>query len=165
MNDLPTWWNAETPYRFGDCIDIMAEIPNDSVDIVFADPPFNLGKDYGDTSNDSRSDYAEWCEAWIGECFRILKPTGSFFHMNYPDNMPKIWPIMSKYGTFRNCIIWKNTKMPTKNKFVVGYQPILFYTKGDNYTFNHMAETKPLETFIPGTKKGNVDRVAQLTDI
>ncbi|MDJ0554880.1 MAG: DNA methyltransferase [Microcoleaceae cyanobacterium MO_207.B10] len=53
---------------------------------MFADPPFNLGKNYGNKSNDSLADseYLNWCFAWINECCRILKPGGSLFIYNLP---------------------------------------------------------------------------------
>jgi len=162
----PEWWEHNLPYKFMDCVEGLTEIPNGVVDLIIADPPFNLGKDYGEEVNDSRTDYFEWCDIWIKECFRILKGTGSFYHMNYPPNVGQLQCIMNKYGFFQNSIIWKNTKMPLKTKYVVGYQPILFYTKLEKgHTFNRMAQTKKLETFIPGCKKKKQDMVAQLTDI
>ena len=163
---LPKWWKHKVPWAFMDCIKGLKKIPDSSVDLIIADPPFNLGKDYGDKVDDSRTDYFEWCELWIEECFRILKETGSFYHMNYPNNIGMLQCIMDKHGVFKNMIIWKNTKMPLKTKYVVGYQPILYYTKIEKgYTFNRMVQTKRLETFIPGIKKKKQDMIAQLTDI
>ena len=56
----------------GDCMDILPQIKDAVVDTVFADPPFNLGKQYGDKYNDLRPDeeYLKWCKAWIAECAR-----------------------------------------------------------------------------------------------
>ena len=53
---------------------------------VFADPPFDLGKEYGKHVNDSlgESEYLEWCRVWIDSCIRVLKPGGSFFIYNLP---------------------------------------------------------------------------------
>ena len=63
----------------GDCLEVMREWPDNCVDLVFADPPFNIGKKYG--TSDNRKDYRQWCEKWITECFRILKEAGSFYLM------------------------------------------------------------------------------------
>lgn len=131
------------------CVDVLKglkKLDDESVDLVFADPPFNLNKDYG-IDKDNRDDYFGWCDAWICECFRVLKKTGSFYLMNYPKNIFDLGLIMRKYGFFKNMIIWKQTKPPTKNYFVIGYQPILFFTKeARDYVFNRYAETKKPET-------------------
>src|SRR5579859_2945687 len=60
----------------GDCLDPLAETADDTFDLVFADPPFNLGKDYGKTISDSlqEEEYLAWCESWVKECVRTLKP-------------------------------------------------------------------------------------------
>jgi site-specific DNA-methyltransferase (adenine-specific) len=59
----------------------MPQLGKESVDLIFADPPFNLGKDYGNGVSDSLKDHAylKWCERWIAEGVRVLKPGGVFF--------------------------------------------------------------------------------------
>src|SRR6476469_7880585 len=61
-----------------DCIKGMGELPEGSVDLAFADPPFNIGYEY-DVYNDhrSRADYLVWTEKWLQAVRRVLKPTGS----------------------------------------------------------------------------------------
>ena len=72
-------------YR-GDCLEILGGVEDATVDLVFADPPFNLGKDYGDGIKDSltEEEYLDWCGGWITECMRVLKPGGAFFLWNLP---------------------------------------------------------------------------------
>ena len=124
-------------WKIGDCIESIQEIPNESVDMIFADPPFNMKKEYGILTNDNRDDYFEWCDQWISECFRILKSTGSFYHMNLTRNLDNLMPIMKKYGIFQNLIIWRNvSSWGIKNRFYPKYQPIMFYSKTDNFKFN-----------------------------
>lgn len=70
-----------TPYGAlldDDCMNILPLVKDEVVDTVFADPPFNLGKQYGKRSNDSLSDedYVCWCRKWLTECVRVLKPGG-----------------------------------------------------------------------------------------
>ncbi|HQB85346.1 MAG TPA: DNA methyltransferase [Candidatus Pacearchaeota archaeon] len=55
----------------GDCLDVMREIPNKSIDLVLTDPPYNVGLDY--CNGDKRLDYFEWCTYWFNELERIAK--------------------------------------------------------------------------------------------
>ena len=70
----------------GDCTELLPRFPDGCVDTVFADPPFNLGKEYGSSVNDRRADaeYLDWCRRWLGECCRVLKPGGAIFVYNIP---------------------------------------------------------------------------------
>src|SRR5712692_5417140 len=66
----------------GDCITLLRQMKSDSVDCIFADPPFNLGKRYGTGKiKDRLSDegYFAWTRRWLLECVRVLKPGGSLF--------------------------------------------------------------------------------------
>ena len=64
----------------GDCIEVMQEIPSDSIDVTFADPPFNLKKKYGTYKDEKETDdYLNWCKQWIMEMVRITKP--SWIHL------------------------------------------------------------------------------------
>ena len=64
----------------GDCLKLLRQIDDGSVDLAFADPPFNIGYKY-DKYHDRQDDakYLDWCEQWIGELHRILKPSGTFW--------------------------------------------------------------------------------------
>src|SRR5438309_671381 len=70
----------------GDCMRMLHAIRDEVVDTVFADPPFNLGKKYGEKTDDSLPDpkYLAWCKEWMDECVRVLKPGGAFFLYNLP---------------------------------------------------------------------------------
>ena len=149
-----------------DCIDGFKQIDNESVDLIFADPPFNLGKKYG-KYDDKRNDYYDWCHEWIGYCHQVLKPTGSIYIMNIQNNIWIIQKLLEEYGfLFRNIIVWKNSSMPVKNRFCINYQPILFYTKSDKYTFNYNAESHISNTVLPWGRrnKGNL-MIDQWNDI
>ena len=64
----------------GDCIEGMKKIKDESVDIVICDPPYNIGKDFGNNSDKQKmDDYLVWCDEWIAECIRILKPAGTLY--------------------------------------------------------------------------------------
>ena len=63
-----------------DCIAGMKAMSDDSVDIIICDPPYNIGKDFGnDSDKQEMNDYLEWCDNWISECIRILKPRGTLY--------------------------------------------------------------------------------------
>jgi len=63
-----------------DCITGMKKIKNESVDIIICDPPYNIGKDFGNNSDkQDMESYLIWCDEWIAECLRILKPTGTLY--------------------------------------------------------------------------------------
>ena len=64
----------------GDCIAGMASLAAESVDLAFADPPFNIGYEY-DVYEDRKAadDYLNWCREWIGQVHRVLKPNGAFW--------------------------------------------------------------------------------------
>ncbi len=69
-----------------DCLDVCRALEPDSVDLAFADPPFNLGKQYSSNIDDSMAveDYLSWCRMWLDELVRVLKPGGSLFVWNLP---------------------------------------------------------------------------------
>lgn len=122
-----------------DCLEWLTKIDAESVDMVFADPPFNKGKAY----KDKRTDYREWCEAWVHECFRVLKDTGSFYLMTLTEHLEWKFPIMAECGVFINLIQWRNVSAShSKRRFWGEYQPILLYGKTGAYKFNTYAEVE-----------------------
>lgn len=63
-----------------DCVEGMKKIKSESVDIIICDPPYNIGKDFGNNSDKQKmEEYLIWCDKWIEECLRILKPSGTLF--------------------------------------------------------------------------------------
>src|SRR5438552_2387393 len=64
----------------GDCVKLLAKMPAASVDLAFADPPFNIGYEY-DQYDDrrQRDDYLAWADTWLQAVARVLKPAGAFF--------------------------------------------------------------------------------------
>jgi len=129
----------------GDCIEILKEIPDNSIDLIFADPPFNRKKDYG-IDKDNRLDYHKWVDIWVKECFRILQDTGNLFIMIDSKNVGYYQVIADRYGTFENLIIWCRGGASTKRKFNPYHQDILFYSKDHKkHYFNFEVEHKPID--------------------
>ena len=130
--------SAVTIYH-GDCRDILPQLPK--VDLVFADPPFNVGKPYG--NSDRRDDFREWCASWIGQCWDSLLPTGSFYFMTLTRHLEWQMPLMAKQGKFINLISWRNVSANhSKRQFWGEYQPIMLYGKTEDYIFNTYAQTE-----------------------
>lgn len=123
-----------------DCLKLLSFVQDESIDCVFADPPFNLGKNYGSGFSDRflKSEYLDWCNLWIAECSRVLKPGGSFFIYAMPEHAYKFAVIMEKTLVFRHWIAlsMKGT-FPRGRKLYPAHYALLYFTKGLPKTFNH----------------------------
>ncbi len=125
-----------------DCIEMLSHIKDNVVDCIFADPPFNLGKDYSNGFSDSLKDqhYLEWCYQWLGECVRVLAPGGSLFIYNIPKWLIYIGNFLNQHRmTFRHwiAITMKNT-YPRGRILYPAHYGLLYYSKGEPGTFNKL---------------------------
>lgn len=124
----------------GDCLDVMAKIPGDTVDLAFADPPFNLGKVYSSKINDSidSKEYIAWCKAWLDEMIRVLKPGGSLFFWNLPKwNLP-LGAYVGEKITFRNWItVDIKYSLPIQKRLYPSHYSLLYFVKGDKPAIFH----------------------------
>lgn len=131
-----------------DCLDILPNIESDSVDLIFADPPFNLKKEYANGRNDDLSvtEYIKWSKQWIDECIRILKPGGSIYIYNIPKWCVYYAEYMSKKLCFQNWIaIDMKNSFPIKDKYTPSHYGLLYFTKGQKpNTFNK--QRLPIQT-------------------
>jgi len=72
----------------GDCTLKLKELSDDSTDIIIIDPPYNIGKDFGNNSDkQTMDDYLKWCDIWIAECIRILKPSGTMYIYGFSETL------------------------------------------------------------------------------
>ena len=131
----------------GDCLDILPTLKHDSVDLVVADPPYNIGIDYGKGSKaDQRRDYDVWCGRWINWCYRALKPHGSMWIISGQEHGADIDIAVRRAGmTMRNRITWHETfGVYCHNKFGRTSRPIYYAVKdAKNFTFNKAVVTVP----------------------
>ncbi len=119
-------------YR-GDCLSLLPRLDADSIDLIFADPPFNLGKTYASGMDDSVPEerYLEWCKAWIGACVRVLKPGGSFFLYNLPKWNVALGGFLHERLTFRHAISVEMTNtLPIAGRLYPSHYSLLYYCKG-----------------------------------
>ena len=83
--------NKELPLNkiiLGDAVSELKKLPDESCDAVVIDPPYNIGKDFGNNIDKRElSEYVIWCKEWINECIRIMKPTGTMFIYGFSENL------------------------------------------------------------------------------
>jgi len=124
-----------------DCLDILRGLKSEVVDCVFADPPFNLGKDYknGFSDKTSETDYYAWCADWIAECSRILKPGGAFFLYALPEIAVRLANLMQERLNFRHWIaLTMKGTYSRGNKLYPAHYALLYYTRGTPKAFNRV---------------------------
>ena len=131
----------------GDCIEVLGKVDEPFADLIFADPPFNIGYKY-DKYYDKvkKKNYIAWTKEWMSICKKVLKPHGSFYIAIGDDYAANVKIIADKLGFFmRNWIIWHYTfGQQTKKKFARAHTHI-FYLVNDNknFTFNDYAIRVP----------------------
>jgi site-specific DNA-methyltransferase (adenine-specific) len=126
--------------RTGDCLKVLAELPPASVDLAFADPPFNIGYDY-DVYNDrqGRADYLEWTGRWLQAVRRVLKPAASFYVAIGDEYAAEMKVQLDELGlTLRNWIVWHYTfGVSCSRKFNRSHAHIFYYVVDPRrFTFN-----------------------------
>ncbi len=132
----------------GDCLEILKQIPDESIDLVLTDPPYGISKkgleiDYTNIQNrklkknskkpkkikydfgewdhfESRDELLNWTEQWVKECFRVLKESGNFVSFFDSNNISHFGDILNKYGYVRQIIVWHKTN-PVPQIFKVGF--------------------------------------------
>ncbi len=123
-----------------DCMTGMKKLEDNSIDLIFIDPPYNMGKKYGTKDDYTLEEYYDFCYKWMDECYRILKPTGNFYIMNIPKHLAHLHVYAMKLGfQYRNWIVWvrnDNSPYAKQKQFKPNHQDILRLTKTDDFFFN-----------------------------
>ncbi len=125
----------------GDCLDILSnKIANDSIDLIFADPPYNIGKNFnGRKDSMPAHEYLKWSYEWLDLCIKKLKKNGSFYVMTSTQFMPYFDIYLRDKLEILSRIVWSYDSSGVQAKKYYGslYEPILFCVKDKaNYTFN-----------------------------
>jgi len=144
----------------GDCVDVLNALPEDSVDLIFADPPYNLQlknelhrpnmtrvdavDDHWDQF-DSFAAYDRFTRDWLAACKRVLKPTGTIWVIGSYHNIFRVGAILQDLGYWiLNDVIWvKTNPMPNFRgvRFTNAHETLIWASTGEGarYTFNHQA--------------------------
>lgn len=126
----------------GDAIEILKEkIPKESIDLIFVDPPYNIGKNFNGLKDKwaKDEDYLNWCYEWIDLLISKLKRNGSMYIMSSTQFMPFFDIHIRKSMTILSRIVWAYDSSGVQAKRFYGsmYEPILFCVKDPkDYTFN-----------------------------
>jgi len=131
----------------GDCIEVLGKVRKPFADLVFADPPFNIGYKYDKYYDKVKSkNYIAWTKDWMSACKKVLKPAGSFYIAIGDDYAANVKVIADELGLhLRNWIIWHYTfGQQTKTKFARAHTHIFYFVKDNkNFTFNDWAIRVP----------------------
>ncbi|MEG4115060.1 MULTISPECIES: adenine-specific DNA-methyltransferase [unclassified Microcoleus] len=126
----------------GDVLEVLgSEIPDNSIDLIFADPPYNIGKDFNGFKDkwEFEKDYLEWSYSWLNLCVKKLKHNGSLYLMASTQSMPYFDLYLRDRLTILSRIVWYYDSSGVQAKKYYGslYEPILYCVKDKrNYTFN-----------------------------
>ena len=125
-----------------DCMSVLPFVKDEIVDTIFADPPFNLGKQYGKNTDDNlpAKHYVDWCQEWLAECVRVLRPGGSLFLYNLPKWNVLLGAFLAQQGlAFRHWIaIEISSGLPITGRLHPSHYSLLYYTKGKPKTFHRI---------------------------
>jgi DNA modification methylase len=132
--------NLKIDIQQGDCIAHLKKMESNSVDLIVADPPYNLDKDYGNGSDSKNFDeYIKFTKEWTTEAIRVLNPKGTIYIFMGFKFISYLYQILEKDCNlkFINWICWHYTQGIGKKKgFSPRHDDILMFSKGKDYTFN-----------------------------
>lgn len=141
-----------------DCLDLLNSLESESIDLAFADPPFNLGKQYSANFDDAMAmpAYIEWCQTWLEGIIRVLKPGGSFFLWNLPKwNLP-LGAYLCDRLTFRHWIaVDIKYSLPIQGRLYPSHYSLLYFVKGNKPKIFHpdrLRRSKPPKIDAIGSK-------------
>lgn len=123
----------------GDCLKVMGYLPAGTVDLIIADPPYNLDKDYNGRkfSRMSEAEYAEYTDEWMSLAVPLLKDTGTMYVCCDWRSSSVIYEVLKRHLKVRNRITWQREKgRGAKSNWKNSMEDIWYATKSDSYTFN-----------------------------
>ena len=153
-NDLSDF---ENKIICGDAFEILGELPEKTFDLLFADPPYNLTKNFGENSfrQTSLDKYEIWLESWLKICATLLKPSASVYICGDWRSAAAIQRVGMKHFTLRNRITWEREKgRGAAKNWKNASEDIWFFTVSDEYVFNLEAVKTRRKVLAPYTQNG-----------
>jgi len=128
----------------GDALGLLPKLPEACCDLIFADPPYNIGKRFAAFHDRWPNDaaYLTWCERWLSQCLRVLSPTGSLYLMASTQAMPQLDLWLRERIAVLSRIIWHydSSGVQARRRFGSMHEPILHcVADASHYTFNSEA--------------------------
>lgn len=123
--------NSSSVLLNDDCFKALEKIPSNSIDFCFADPPYNIQKKY-ENWNDGIDimEYFEWCDKWLAEMARVLKPGGTLAVLNIPQWCVRHYKFLSTILDFQDWIVWEGLSLPVR-MIMPAHYTILCFSKGE----------------------------------
>jgi site-specific DNA-methyltransferase (adenine-specific) len=149
--------NFQNKIICGDAFQILKRLPENSFDLIFADPPYNLTKNFGENSfkQTSLDQYEVWLESWLKDCAKLLKKTASVYICGDWRSASAIQRVGMKLFKLRNRITWEREKGRGANaNWKNASEDIWFFTVSDEFTFNTQAVKMRRKVLAPYTEKG-----------
>lgn len=137
-----------------DVFDVLHNLPDNSVDLLFADPPYNLTKSFNDRKfkRTSIDDYSEWLDSWLRQIVRVLKPAASIYICGDWRSSAAIQRVGEKYFIPQNRITWEREKgRGAKSNWKNCAEDIWFFTVSEDYYFNVEAVMLKRQVIAPYT--------------
>ena len=151
----------------GDALEILKGLPERTFDLLFADPPYNLTKEFGGAKFSRRSsdEYKAWLDSWLRLCVPLLKETASVYICGDWRSSAAIERAGSKYFTLRNRITWEREKgRGAKANWKNSAEDIWFFTVSDGYTFNLDAVKQRRRVVAPYRENGRPKDWSETSD-
>ena len=139
INDNPKLKDIVNKTICGDSIELLDKLPAESVDLLIADPPYNLTKQFKSNSFKSgqMDEYQQWLEQWVPKLVRLCKPNASIYICGDWRSSPAIYYVLAKHFTIRNRLTWEREKgRGSKSNWKNSHEDIWFATMSNAYTFN-----------------------------
>ncbi|MDQ3132924.1 MAG: site-specific DNA-methyltransferase [Acidobacteriota bacterium] len=140
----------------GDAFQTLKQLPEKSFDLLFADPPYNLTKNFGENSfrQTSLEEYEIWLESWLKACVRLLKNTASIYICGDWRSASAIQRVGMKYFKLQNRITWEREKgRGAKANWKNAAEDIWFFTVSDDFVFNLESVKIKRRVIAPYTEK------------
>jgi len=141
----------------GDAFEVLKKLPAGAFDLLFADPPYNLTKNFGENSfkQTSLDEYEAWLEAWLKDCARLLKKTASVYICGDWRSAAAIQRVGMKFFTLRNRITWEREKgRGARSNWKNSSEDIWFFTVSEKFVFNTEAVKIKRKVLAPYTENG-----------